>query len=384
MTNDNTKSFEDIILEVIKEDFNSKYKDIFDKSLLLQYVKIKTKSAERGSKSRSSFANLYAIYVLVEDYLKGGYDKSGKYKDYEGAIFTNLFRRQRELPFGGKLQNHALNNRLNEEYKKFFPTSDQLPIIRDVAKNRYWFNENLLEVYLDNKSYNIAKTVIKIINKYIEVKKASFEIFLKECEEIIKLEKADNNKAIDFIKGLLAPNVDARIFEIVSYSILKYYYSEEIVYFGFSLENIKKYNLILYRTGRTNANDGGIDFVMKPLGRFFQVTETTDVHKFFLDIDKVERYPVTFVIKSNDDVPLILEKMREKAEEIYKIKAIVQKYMGCIEELINIPKLIEYFDKAIDRGYLKSIIQEIVIESKVEFNISEFNISEEDIDEEEN
>lgn len=30
------------------------------------------------------------------------------------------------------------------------------------------------------------------------------------------------------------------------------------------------------KTGRTNANDGGIDFVTKPLGRFFQVTETLD------------------------------------------------------------------------------------------------------------
>jgi len=44
---------------------------------------------------------------------------------------------------------------------------------------------------------------------------------------------------------------------------------------------VEEDNLELYKTGRTNANDGGIDFVMKPLGRFFQVTETTDVKNTF-------------------------------------------------------------------------------------------------------
>ena len=30
------------------------------------------------------------------------------------------------------------------------------------------------------------------------------------------------------------------------------------------------------KNGRTNENDGGIDFVVRPLGRFFQITETLD------------------------------------------------------------------------------------------------------------
>ncbi|WP_143437709.1 hypothetical protein [Hydrocoleum sp. CS-953] len=63
------------------------------------------------------------------------------------------------------------------------------------------------------------------------------------------------------------------------------------MFFRFDLENIQQENLKFYKTGRTNANDGGIDFVMKPLGRFFQVTETTDFKKFFLDTDKIEKYP---------------------------------------------------------------------------------------------
>ncbi len=73
-----------------------------------------------------------------------------------------------------------------------------------------------------------------------------------------------------FIISLIEPNVDARIFEIVSFSILKYYYSEQTVFFGETLDKVEEENLMLYKTGRTNANDGDIDFVMKPLGVSFK------------------------------------------------------------------------------------------------------------------
>lgn len=364
-------SFSDKIIGILKEDFGEQYQDIFDKSLIIQYLNIKTRSADSGSKSRGSFANIYAIYVLVEDYIKNGFHKKGNYKSYSGAKFVDLFTRQRKLPFGQKLQNHALNHRLNEEFKKYFPTSKHIPIIRDASTNKYWFSENLLIISLGKEKINISGTIIKIIDAYIGIKRSSFETFIKSCEEITKLESVNNDKAIPFIKKLLAPNVDARIFEIVSYSILKYFYHDQILYFGFNMKNINKHNLILYKTGRTNANDGGIDFVMKPLGRFFQVTETTDVHKFFLDIDKIERYPLTFVVKSENTLEELMQKMKENAEEIYTIKAIVKKYMDCVEEIINIPKLVECLDIAIKKGYLKSIIHEIILQSKVEFNIVE-------------
>ncbi len=38
---------------------------------------------------------------------------------------------------------------------------------------------------------------------------------------------------------------------------------------------------------------------MKPLGLFFQVTETVEAGKYFLDIDKVQRYPITFVVNTD-------------------------------------------------------------------------------------
>jgi len=93
--------------------------------------------------------------------------------------------------------------------------------------------------------------------------------------------------------------------------------------------------LILYKTGRTNANDGGIDFVMKPLGRFFQVTETIDVNKYFLDIDKVQRFPVTFVVKSDETIEKIRATIRNQALTKYKIESVVDSYMTAVEKLLT-------------------------------------------------
>ncbi|MBA7554749.1 hypothetical protein ES705_47380 [subsurface metagenome] len=107
---------------------------------------------------------------------------------------------------------------------------------------------------------------------------------------------------------------------------------------------------------------------MKPLGRFFQVTETVDVNKYFLDIDKIEKYPITFVVKSLDTIPELKQKIQEQAEKQYSIRAIVSRYMECIEEIINVPTLIERFKEAIEHGYLGDILNEIIKQSKVEFS----------------
>ncbi len=202
----------------------------------------------------------------------------------------------------------------------------------------------------------------------MEAKKNAFERFIKFCEGAKKFEEQE---LVDFIIGLLQPSIDARIFEIVSYSILKYFYHDKNIYWGFEPDEIQKDNLKLYKTGRTNANDGGIDFVMKPLGRFFQVTETVDVKKYFLDIDKIEKYPLTFVVKSADAVEVIRHKIQEQAERQYSINAIVTRYMSCIEAIINIPELLIKFKEAIDHGFLKEILAEIIRQSKVEFNLDD-------------
>lgn len=360
--------FTQYIKDILAKQFDKQADAIFTKSPILQYLNIKTKSAQRGSKSRASFANLYAIYVLVEDYINEGYLCSGNYAKYEGALFTDLLKRTRELPFGAKLQNHALNSRMNEEFKKYFPECESAPIIRDLQNNRYWINEYLLKIKIGRKTYNIAKSIINIIDEYARVKSESFQRFIEQCQELENIENKDVKKIKNFIISLLAPNVDARLFEIVSFSILKYYYKDEKIYWGYSLEDINEDYLRLYKIGRTNANDGGIDFVMKPLGRFFQVTETLDFKKYFLDIDKIERYPITFVVKSEDEDGVLRAKLKESAKKTYSVETIVDKYLASIEELINIPKLKSIFESLCAQGNLSFILREILLQSKVEFN----------------
>lgn len=356
------------IKEILLKHFQENSVDIFEKSNLLQYINLKTRSAAKGSKSRSSFANLYAIFVILEDYVNKGYVESQNYENYEGAFCSNLLSRQRELPFGKKLQNHALNSRLNSEFQKYFRNITYVPILRNLETNRYWVNENLLIVDIGTKKVNISNAILEIILEYSKTKQNAFELFVKNCEELQSIESKDFEKIRNFIIELLSPNSDARLFEIVSYSILKYHYMDQKIFWGFDLETIKEDNLVLYKTGRTNANDGGIDFVMKPLGRFFQVTETLDFKKYFLDIDKIQKYPITFVVKSNDSVENLKKQIEKNAQKIYPIKSILDKYLNCIEEIINIPTLINFFNKAVDSGLIHNILSEILNQSKLEFN----------------
>ena len=123
--------FTSTILSIVREDLGEHGDVIYQRSELLRYLNEKTRSASRGSKSRSAFGNLYALYVLVEDYVRQGFPTSGNYSEYEGARFSDLFRRQRELPFGSRLQNHALNHRANQEFAKFFPTCEYQLIMRE-------------------------------------------------------------------------------------------------------------------------------------------------------------------------------------------------------------------------------------------------------------
>lgn len=368
------QAFTETIKTILTKCFGKQSEEVFENSQLLQYLNQKTKSANRGAKARGSFANLYAIYVLIEDYLSNNFQKrKGEYADYEGALYIKLLQRQRELPFGSKLQNHALNNRMTAEFQKFFPTSEHIPILRNLETNRYWINEKLLFY----KDLNLSEAIIEIIEEYIKVKQDAFQKFIQTYEALQEIENSEPQKVQEFILGLLAPHVDARLFEIVSYAILKYYYHDQIIYFGFELDKLTKENLKLYKTGRTNANDGGIDFVMKPLGRFFQVTETLDVKKYFLDIDKTERYPITFVIKSEKTTQELLDKLKNNAIEWYSVTAIVEKYMACIEEIINIPILIVRYQTAIKQGYSDEILSEIIKQSKIEFNYEEYEDTEE-------
>lgn len=379
-------AFTSTILATLEQRFGEIATEIYAASPLLGYLNSKTKAANRGSKSRGAFANHYALYVIIEDYIKKGfYDgpRSGTYDKYEGARFSDLFKRQRELPFGAKLQNHALNSRLNDEFRKFYPTVGKQPIVREVATQRYWIQEDLINVAVrlrngEDKIFNIAPAIIDIVDAYVASKRAAFEGFLEVCKQISELGEKDSSQAEEFVKAQLHASVDARIFEIVSYAILKAKYGSETIWIGRTKDTVEESGLILYKTGRTNANDGGIDFVMRPLGRFFQVTETIDVNKYFLDIDKVQRFPITFVVKTDSSVQFINDRIKEQAISKYKIQSVVNSYMGAIEEIINTDALKMYFKKLVEQGKLTLIMSEIVTQSKVEFNYADDEEDEEE------
>lgn len=362
-------TFTVIIKDVLQKYFDDNSVQIFERNHLIQYINEKTRSANRGSKSRGSFGALYSIYTLLEDYIEKGFIENNNYFEYEGSRQTPLIKRQRELPFGNKLQNHYFQNRTNTDYRKFFPAADSdKVIIHDQTESKYWINEALLKIDIDGETINLAKAIMQIIDEYIKTKQDSFHRFIENIEELQRVGETTPNMVEEFILSLLAPNVDARLFEIVSYSILKYFYFDQQIIWGYEMDSLNTEKLKLYKTGRTNANDGGIDFVMKPLGRFFQVTETLDFKKYFLDIDKIQKYPLTFVIKSTEQVADLIIKIKENAIKIYPVSSIIEKYMLCIEEVINIPILQIRFNEAVTNGYLISILNEIIIQSKVEFN----------------
>lgn len=368
MTQTASSEFSDRILDILVDHFGAdKAREIYRDSTLIGYLEKKTRAANRGSKSRGSFANLYAIYVLVEDYLNQGFQGSGDYSEYGGARFSVLFARQRQLPFGEKLQNHALNSRLNDEFHKFYPDEVARPIMRDVESQRYWFSESLLQ----SNQENLAEVVVEIIDAYVDARRGNFNKFLDDCRRIQGLDDSANEEKRTFVESLLSPTTDARLFEIASFAIMKTHYGSRTVWFGWTEDAVAEESLVLYKTGRTNANDGGIDFVMRPVGRFFQVTETLDVKKYFLDIDKLQKFPITFVVKTGLPIDTIRTRLREGAETAFGVTRIVEKYMGAVEEIVNIPRLMELVEESIAAGRLSELISELVLQSQVEFHLSD-------------
>lgn len=57
--------FTETIRHILHNHFGHDGDEILERSDLIQYLNYKTRSASRGSKARGSFANIYAIYVLV-------------------------------------------------------------------------------------------------------------------------------------------------------------------------------------------------------------------------------------------------------------------------------------------------------------------------------
>lgn len=270
---------EKFVKEILIEVFSSQYQSIYDNSMLLQYLDKKMKAVHGNSKTRRSLANIYAIYSILHFYKDDFFNQPGRYREFGGYDYMRLFSFYRSLYGGSKLQNHALNSRVNGEFRNKFPTISNDLIIIDNGKY-------LLHIdYLYVDEFDISKACCRIIEKYIELLMAKDYELLHVLRNLRELTDYSAKKMQ--INNLLTEDSEARIFEIISYAILKNHYSNIKVYFGYSPDTIKEEELQLFKTGRTNANDGGIDFVMRPVGRFFQVTEVNNYDKYLLDIDKV-------------------------------------------------------------------------------------------------
>lgn len=332
-------------------------------SVIYRYVEKKTKAAQGDSKARRALGSLYALYVLCHDYLNG---------NEEGSTFTFLMTNMKELPFGAKLQNHALDNRMNHEiqrdemeYNQKELTPDMLPVqsIRLAGnKKKRKISVALLSEYEMNPK-DTAAFVVASIDRYIQIINDNQMAYLEEMEAAT--EKQD---VIDLVRKAFNLNSDARLFEIVSFALLHIHFYQEKV--TITRQRITKTErLSLYRTGRTNANDGGIDFVLSPLGEFFQVTETMDFKKYFLDFDKMNRYKVNFVIKTD----LTPQEARDKIYSDAKSKtdaSLVDRYMslfGDIYTLNELDKILVWISKSDE--LIHQLTSIIISSYKLEFGL---------------
>lgn len=322
--------------------------------LLVQYLRRKTQAADRGSKARRSLGNLYALYVVAEDFLAG-----------RTSRFTDLLGRMKSMPFGAKLQNHPLDNRLNDEFSRQMGVSGaMLPVIASTVngqKSRAISSDLLSSGGAD--SADSARFIIDVIQHYLEL------ISSKQTGIIDDIESIDTVCALgEFFDEAFLPNSDARLFEIASYVVLQHHYHPMSVWVGNSKEAVSKVPLKLFRAGRTNANDGGIDFILKPLGRIFQVTETLDFRKYFLDFEKLNRYPITFVIKTEANKSEVMRRILSDAEKSNLSPSVVQMYISLFEEIITLSELREMASQ-FGLHILESIRNELLVQFKLEYGL---------------
>lgn len=357
------KEFIEIILkEHLEENEEIDINVLFSSSPLLRYLDLKMGAIYGNSKTRRNLGNIYAIYSILHYYKKDFYNKPDKYREFEGYEYTKLFDFFRGLYGGEKLQNHALNSRVNGEFKN--------KIVKDTDNELIVINESKYALHIDYlyvDGIDITPIAIAIVEEYISLLKLKDQKLIGDIETLIKLENYEEKKEI--IKEILDENAEARIFEIISYAILKHHYKEIKLYIGYSLEKLEEKYLTLYKTGRTNANDGGIDFVMRPIGRFFQVTEVNDYDKYLLDLDKVLHFPITFVIKTEKDKNLVLEELDEYINARSSgMKVIINRYKKAIEEVITINELKLWLED-LDNDSVDELLKDIDFYYRLELHL---------------
>ncbi|MGO5544404.1 hypothetical protein ACTQWG_18405 [Blautia sp. HCP3S3_H10_1] len=355
------KITERFVLDILKEEFPVEFQTIYDNSQLLQYLDKKMKAVHGNCKTRRSLANIYAIYSILHFYQEDFYQNKVLYRKFEGYDYMRLFTYYRKMYGGSKLQNHALNSRVNGEFRnKFAEVTNDLIIVNN---GKYLIHIDYIYV----QDHDISKACCKIVEKYVD-------LLMKKDNELINIlselrEMTDYAEKKAKINELLTEDAEARIFEIISYAILKNHYKNITVYFGYSRDKIAEVQLQLYKTGRTNANDGGIDFVMRPIGRFFQVTEVNNYDKYLLDIDKVMHFPITFVLKTKTTKTCVLNDLEHYISIRTSGMAVLEeRYKKAIEDIITINELQKWTSDLAGED-IDDIIRDIDVYYKLEMNM---------------
>ena len=337
--------------------------NVRENTLISQYIKKKTKASDRNSKARKSLGNLYALYVICEDYVN----------DLEGSSFTELMRRMKGMPFGAKLQNHPLDNRLNDEVrrlinsleKQYEAPSEMLPVqpanLENQKKARKISTALLSEGGMNPK--HTAQFVVSAVDEYIRIIEENQTEFLNEISNA-----TTDEELVYLIKKGFEYNSDARLFEIISFALLHLHYRGIKVKLTIDGQLYEE-ELHLYKTGRTNANDGGIDFVLKPLGKFFQVTETLDFKKYFLDFDKVNRYSMSFVIKTELSIAEVRSRIKEDSRNEFG-GDLSDKYIQLFDDIFTVNELQNILEQVITSKESINELKNIVIDCfKLEYGL---------------
>ncbi|CNG80101.1 MULTISPECIES: hypothetical protein [Yersinia] len=334
-------------LDGLAEKFN-----VSQESLIYKYLEKKTRASGRDSKSRMSLGNLYALYVLCEAYNK---------KQKDGSSFTELMTKIRALPLGSKLQNHPLDNRLNDEVRRSFQANDEMLPVQNASTGGIKRRKISIALLSENGMNPDLSSlfVTESIELYIN------EIKEKQHEFLLNIDLANTKeKILSFVESSYSPSSDARLFEVVSFSILNIYFSQKKI----KINNIEE-EFKLYKTGRTNANDGGIDFVLRPTGRFFQVTEVLDFKKYFLDFDKTNKFPMSFVVKTELSPESTLEYIKVNSIKSMS-KENSDKYISLFEEIFTVPTLRDIVQSISDSPEMLIHLKKVITENfKLEYGL---------------
>jgi len=356
---------ESFVREILEKHFPGQSQQIYAESLLIQYLDKKSGAIHGTAKTRRSLANYYAIYSILNFYVDEFFDNPEEYKKFEGYEYTKLFTFYRGLYGGSKLQNHALNSRVNGEFRNKVHADKDLIIIND---GKYALHIDFLYVF----GRDISRAAKEIIEKYVNLLVEKDHALLTALAAIERATSVDQKKLQ--ISDLLTEDAEARIFEIISFAILKGHYRTQKIYIGFTIEEIHEEYMQLFKTGRTNANDGGIDFVMRPIGRFFQVTEINNYDKYLLDIDKVLHFPISFVIKTTKSRRTVEQEIERYIEEKSGGMIVVKdRYKKAFEEIITINEIKEWL-LHLDEDSINRIISDIDFYYKMEMNLEDFAV----------